>query len=103
MMTHMVRSGQNEDIIGDGMQPLELLTDNVQFSAFKCSYDGSGYILRFYENQGRNAEVLIRLNGFSKAFLSNMNEDILEEIKIRDGVISINVGIYKVMTLMLER
>ena len=102
MMTHMVRAGQIDGATGEDMQPFAFLNDNVQFSTFKRTYDGNGYILRFYENQGRDADAVIRLKGFSKAYLSNMNEEILQEIELKDSTVKIKAGAYKVITLLLQ-
>ena len=84
------------------MLPFAFLNNDVQFSAFKRSYDGDGYILRFFENQGKTVEASVRLNGFKRVFLSNMNEEILEEIPLRDGTLNLSVAPYKVITLLLR-
>jgi alpha-mannosidase len=67
------------------MLPFAFSNDNIQFSAFKHSYDGIDYILRFFENQGRKVTEKVNVNGFTKAFLSNMNKEILEKIDIKDN------------------
>ena len=84
------------------MLPFAFLNDDVQFSAFKRAYDGDGYILRFYENQGKAVEASLRLHGFQRVFLSNMNEEILEETMLRDGTLNLSVAPYKVITLLLR-
>ncbi len=103
IMTHMVRAEQAEVKTGGEMLPFAFFDDNIQFSAFKRSYDGTDYILRFFENQGKEVEAKVAVNGFTKAFLSNMNEEIKEEILIKDHTIVINTGAYKVITLLLRR
>lgn len=102
MMTHMVRAKQLEETIGSEMQPFEFSCDNMQFSSFKRTYDGSDYILRFFENQGRKVNVKVNVNGFSKAFRSNMNEQLLEELFIQNGSLEIEVGEYKVISILLR-
>ncbi len=101
MMTHMVRAEQLEDTVGNEMLPFEFLNDHVQFSAFKRSFDGQDYVLRFFENRGNDGEVILRVNGFNKAFLSNMNEEILEEIELRNGILRIDVKAFKVISILL--
>lgn len=103
MMTHMVRAERLESVLGSEMRPFAFLNDDVKFSAFKRAYDGKYYVLRFFENQGRDVEAAIRLNGFSKVFLSNMNEEIHEELEMSDNTVRISVSAYKVITLLLER
>lgn len=103
MAVHMIRSVQRWDIAGEEVLPFVFLNDNVQFSSFKRSYDGEDYILRFYENQGKSVEAAIRLNLFSRAFMSNMNEEILQEIELKNNTAQLNVGPYKVITLLLKK
>ena len=101
MMTHMIRAEQLQNLVDGKALPVAFSDDNIQFSAFKRSYDSNDYILRFFENQGREVETKVHLNGFKKAFMSNMNEEVFEEIAIEDGTVHIKVGAYKVITLLL--
>jgi alpha-mannosidase len=102
-VAHMMRAEQGEDRGGDAMLPFTFLNDAVQFSAFKRAYDGDGYVLRFFENQGRRVEAKLHLSGFARAFVSNMNEEILEQLPLVDGNLSLNVAPYKVITLLLRQ
>jgi len=102
IMTHMVRAEQLEETVSEEMVPFAFSNDNIQFSAFKRSFDGTDYILRFYENQGKKVEAKVNVNGYTKAFLSNMNEEILEEIDIEDHAVYVEVDEYKVITLLLR-
>lgn len=101
MMTHMVRVKHEEDTHGPEFQPFAFLNENVQFSAFKQAHDRNGYILRFFENQGCEVETRIRLAGFNKVFRSNMNEEVLDELDMKDSIVTIKAGAYKVVTLLL--
>jgi alpha-mannosidase len=102
-VAHMVRAEQVEDRCGDALLPFMFLTEGVQFSAFKRAYDGDGYILRFFENQGRTIDVRLGLQGFRHAFLSNMNEEIFEQLPLLDAEVSLSVAPYKVITLLLQQ
>ena len=102
-MTHMVRAEQLEETVCEEMLPFTFSNDNIQFSSFKRSYDGTDYILRFFENQGKSMEAKVKVNGFTEAFLSNMNEEVLEKIDIQDNTICIDVGKYKVISILLRR
>lgn len=101
MMTHMVRAESLQETVGSNTQPISLSNSNIRFSACKRSHDGDFLVLRVYENQGRAREARIRLDGFHKAFLSNMNEEVLEELEVSDGSVRIEAGAYKVVTLLL--
>jgi len=102
-VSHMVRAVQGEELLGAQMLPFAFANDDVQFSAFKRSYDGNGYILRFFENQGKTGEANVRLNGFTRVFMSNMNEEIGAEIPLRDGNLTLSVAPYRVITLLLTQ
>ena len=83
--------------------PFEFESNKTEFSAFRQSFDGDSYILRFFENQGRHVSETIRLFGFSKAFLSDMNETRGKELPLNDGKLFIDVPPYKIITLLLEK
>ena len=104
MMTHMVRARQVAEKLGGKYQPFGFYDANIQFSTFKRAMDGSSYVLRFFENQGKSVNARIRLDHFRKVFLSNMNEDVLDEVKPgADETLHVPTGAYKVVTLLLER
>jgi alpha-mannosidase len=76
---------------------------NIQFSAFKKAADDGGYVLRFFENQGKSVNVDIPVAPFTKAYISNMNEDTLAEIDITNGVATVTAGAYKAVTVKLYK
>ena len=103
MMTHMVRARQVEKKLPARYQPFQLYDTNIHFSAFKRAMDRNSYVLRFFENQGKAVNARIRLSGFRKVFRSNMNEEVLGEVKPEaDGTLHVTTGAYKVVTLLLE-
>lgn len=75
---------------------------NVQFSAFKQCYDRDGFILRFFENQGKETRAVIRIGDFNRAWISNMNEETFRELDVSNGSIVINIAPYKAVSLKLN-
>lgn len=76
--------------------------NNIQFSAYKQCLDRDGYILRFFENQGKSTRTVIRIGNFREAWMSNMNEETLESLDVSDGTVTIDVEPYKAVTLKLN-
>jgi mannosylglycerate hydrolase len=74
---------------------------NIQFSTFKRCYNRDGYILRVYENQGKSSSVIFSVDGFTKAYFSNLDEQTLEAIEIREGKMNIQVDAYKILSIKL--
>jgi mannosylglycerate hydrolase len=71
-------------------------------SAVKKAQDGRGVVLRLWENDGRAVKQKIRLSpAVSKVFLCNLNEDIEREVPVWDGVVTLEAGPYKILTLLL--
>lgn len=75
--------------------------ENIQFSAYKQCHDRDGYMLRFFENQGKRTRADIRIGSFQKACLSNMNEETLEELDVSDGSVVIDIAPYQAVSLKL--
>lgn len=74
-------------------------------STFKKAFYADGFILRFYNITTTNQTSQIKLNTnlFEKVYLSNMNEEIKEEIKFSsNGEFSLNFGPKKIITLYLK-
>jgi alpha-mannosidase len=83
-------------------RPFSWSARNVQFSAFKESRDGKAYILRLYENQGRETALEIELDGFALASLAGLDEQPLAPLPILDGRARVFFGRYKAVTIRLE-
>ena len=101
-VSHAVRS-KPESETKKGVGGIAWHEDNIQFSAFKRSLDGNGYILRFFENQGKETNAKISIPDFSGAFLSDLDERNGEKIELNSKSISLNVKPYKVITLRLVK
>lgn len=75
---------------------------NLRVSAFKRTADDDGWILRFWENEGRKTTAQIALApAFTKAWEVNLNEETLRPLKIVRGQISLEVAPYKIVTIKL--
>jgi alpha-mannosidase len=101
-VTHALRTDANPDGPDAVPCPFRWNAPGVQFSAFKRSLDGEAYILRLYENQGRETELEIELNGFSSARLADLAEQPLEDVPIENGRARLSIGRYKAVTLRLN-
>jgi alpha-mannosidase len=101
-VSHCIRSVRQDDSM-DKAPCFSWTAPNIQFSAFKRCLDRDGYILRFFENQGKPREVKIRIPAFSKAWLSDMNEKTGEPLAIKDGAVTVKAGSYKAVTIKFLR
>ena len=82
---------------------VQLQPGNLRLSAFKRAADDDGWILRFWENEGRPATARIDLAAvFTKAVETNLNEEPRRSLKIVRGRITLDVGPYKIITLKLN-
>jgi len=76
---------------------------NLRISAFKRAADDDGWILRFWENEGRPTTARIKLAAiFKKVVETNLNEEPLRSLKIARGQLALAVGPYKIVTLKLS-
>ncbi len=101
---HAIRARHETNLAGDISAPYEVREGNIQFSAFKKCFDGDGYILRLFENQGQETVARVRLAPqFHKACLANMNERESRELPIENGEIELKFGPYKAITVKLVK
>ncbi|MFI3175972.1 MAG: glycoside hydrolase family 38 C-terminal domain-containing protein [Eubacteriales bacterium] len=102
-VVHAVRSTE-EEVLTDSVEGIGIWTENnIQFSALKKNYEEDAYIVRFYENQGISKPVEIFIGDFSEVHLCNLDERPLEDIEVKDGKILVEIGAYKVITVMLKK
>jgi alpha-mannosidase len=83
---------------------ITLDNDNLLITAFKKSYDRSGYILRFYNLKNHSVDTILkfgRLN-ISRVWKTNLRETVREELQILDNEISIHVKEKEIVTLFLK-
>ncbi|MBI2437607.1 MAG: hypothetical protein HYV36_02180 [Lentisphaerae bacterium] len=76
---------------------------NLVVSCFKRAQDGAGYILRFWENEGRPTMARLRLAAkVRKVSLCNLNEKVVKPLQGNGEVIKLKVAPYKIVTLKLD-
>ena len=76
---------------------------NVVLETIKQAEDGDGTVLRLYECQ--NARTKTRLTvpaGFTKAYSTNLLEEIEEELEIVDGKVCFTIQPYEIKTILLR-
>ena len=101
-VAHMIRADHETDRADGIGAPYASPEGNIQFSAFKRSIDGDGYILRLYENQGKATDADIQLSPrFCHAWLANMDERAVSELSIEGGKVRLRFQPYKAITLKL--
>ena len=84
---------------------LQIVQQNIMLETMKLAEDGSGdMILRLYESKKAavTADIHITMNGF-KAYICDMLENVLEEISVDNGNISIPFRAFEVKTVRLKK
>ena len=76
---------------------------NLRISAFKRAADNDGWIVRFWENDGRPTTARLDLAPvFTKVVETNLNDELRRSLKIVRGQVKLAVGPYKIVTLKLN-
>ena len=99
-VSHAIRSRSEEKTAGN-IEGIAWKESNIQFSAFKRSFDGNGYILRVFENQGKAVDFILSVPNLCKVFLSDLEEKTGEAVKINNNTVTLSVKPYKVITIKL--
>jgi len=105
-ISHLVREKQIE-IFNDIENPIYEIksqgaSNNIQISTFKRAVDYSGHIFRLWENEGKSTEIDVQLNKvFKRAFITNLNEEVTEEVIIENNCLHLNFEPYKIITILL--
>ena len=77
--------------------------DNVILETVKQAEDGSGTILRLYEcENARTRTVLTVPAGVTRAYSTNLMEQIEEELAVEDGKIRFTIMPYEIKTILLK-
>lgn len=75
---------------------------NLCVSAFKRAAENDGWIVRFWENEGRKTRARITLAPvFGKVVETNLNEEAIRPVRVSGGRATLEVGPYKIVTLKL--
>ena len=100
-LVHAIRSEYQGGQMMDLSRLFRGLAGNLCLSAFKSCHDEDGFILRFYENQGKRVKAMLNVSGFDSVMLSDMNESAGKLLQIVEGHITVEVNPHQVMTLKL--
>ena len=66
---------------------------NLVVSCFKKAEDNNGYILRFWENAGKQTRARLTLaDGFAKVVQTDLKEDAIGKLEVKNGVVGIELG-----------
>ncbi|MFH1904231.1 MAG: glycoside hydrolase family 38 C-terminal domain-containing protein [bacterium] len=86
------------------MQSLfHLKPENLVLSCFKKTEDDNSYILRFFENEGKETEAILKISEkFEKVYQTSLNEEIINEMKLENNNLHLKIAPYKIITLKLE-
>jgi alpha-mannosidase len=75
---------------------------NLRVSAFMRAAENDGWILRFWENEGRKTKARLTLApAFGKVVETTLNEEAIRPVKVSGGRAAWEVGPYKIVTLKL--
>ncbi len=74
---------------------------NVVVSCLKNSEDGKGNTVRLYDETGAENKATIRFcKPIAKAYLTDSNENILSELDVKDGAVTVTVPAYSTVTVI---
>lgn len=83
---------------------LRISAGNVICEALKPSEDRpAGVVARLYETDRSRTETTVTLPaGKTRAFLTNLLEDVKEELPVQDGAVSLSFGPFEIKTILFE-
>ena len=105
-ISHLIREKQRE-IFNDIEDPIYEIKNprsskNILISTFKRAVDYSGHILRLWENEGISTQIEVQLlKRFKRAFITNLNEEVIEEVRIEENCLHLKFEPYKIITVLL--
>lgn len=101
-MTAVKASGESSTL-PETFSAVTLDRDNVICETIKETEDGNDTILRLYEFKNSKSHIAIKPGfKFEKAFLCDLSENELSELKVEDGVIKTTIGGFEIMTIKLK-
>lgn len=102
-LTAIKASGDKSEIL-ETFSVISFDKDNVVCETLKKSEDGNGTIIRFYESKNKRSEVAISIGlDFDKAYLCDLMENELCELKVDKGCIKLDVGCFEIVTIKLKK
>ncbi len=77
--------------------------DNVVLETVKQAESGSGTVLRLYECQNARTKVTLTVSGpYTKAYSTNLLEEVEEELPMENGQVKFTVKPYEIKTILLK-
>ena len=77
--------------------------DNVVLETVKQAESGSGTVLRLYECQNARTKVALTVSGpYTKAYSTNLLEEVEEELPMENGRVKFTVKPYEIKTILLK-
>lgn len=89
--------------VGSAMSYASVDKTNVVLETLKQAEDGNGIVARLYEcENGRTKAALTVPAGITKAYSTNLLEQIEEELPVVDGKVSFTIKPYEIKTILLR-
>lgn len=89
--------------VGSAMSYASVDKANVVLETLKQAEDGNGIVARLYEcENGRTKAALTVPAGITKAYSTNLLEQIEEELPVVDGKVSFTIKPYEIKTILLR-
>lgn len=102
-VTVMQTSAHNKGYLKPGTSMYSIDNKNIIMSAFKKAEDRNTFIMRFFNpTDDEQSAILSFYSKIRKAYIVNLNEERLNEIKTSDNEISLNIPKEKIITIELE-
>ena len=97
------REVSEDYVVASPISHLSVSGDGIAVSAIKCAEDETGIVIRLYNASSQASEACIKLNtNAQKAYFTNLNEEIINEAKIENGIIRFNVEPWKIATVKIQ-
>ena len=98
-----VTVGAQDGTLADSYSLVSVSAPNVILETVKQAESGEGTVLRLYEAHNARTKVTVKLpEGVKSAYITNLLEQIEEELTIEDGKITFVVKPYEIMTILLK-
>ena len=81
--------------------PLNIIGGTVSVTGYKRAENGNGIIARLFNYTGYTTDLALELP-FKEAFETNMYEEVIKQIQVTDGKISLSIDPYKIVTVLLK-
>jgi alpha-mannosidase len=82
---------------------LQVVGDNVLVSALKKSENDNALVVRFYEWEGSENDVQLRLaSGAQSAAETNLMEKPIQALPLKDGVVTVHTKPYEIKTVKVQ-